>query len=229
MTSESLPPLSYRPPREGLLSKLPTKLNNYYRHSVKKQGLQLVPGEEAPVLSNPLSREFIDNDGSSTFLVHSTSKAVAQKILQEGLGLNGQRYDPDAPDLFEATKMLAPQKGDDSKDATNRNIHGLAYRYDSGDFGQNSGYKVVAELAMPNPGTSLNRNPFEHTALEHPDGSNVVKHEKEDTPSHGKPFSIPPERIRGYFDIETGEFTHNERFEAVAKAIGQVAVDQQIE
>jgi hypothetical protein len=43
-----------------------------------------------------------------------------------------------------------------------RNLHGLAYRYE-GNFNstpeQNS-YKILAELSIPNPGTSLRNDPL---------------------------------------------------------------------
>jgi hypothetical protein len=215
----------YRNPQEGLRSKLPTKLANYYRHTIGKQGLELYPGDEAPIVSNPISHDLIYNDGSSTFIVHGTTKEAADKILDQGLGLNGQYHNPDVPDLEETTKMLAPQSGKGSKDATNRNVHGLAYTYNDGR--RDNRYKVVMELTTPNPGTSLATDQFAGTPLEQADGVNVIAHNDESP--HGKPYSVPPERIRGYFDTETGAFTHNERFVAVADALAHLAVGHEVE
>jgi hypothetical protein len=223
MKSKENSPIAYNPPT-GIRAKLPTKVNRYFDYSKRKQGLVVNPEEEKKILTNPESHGIIRNDGSSTFVVHSTSKDVANDVLQHGLGLNAQYYDTGAPDLFETAKMLAVK---DEKAADSRNVHGLAYRYDGGDYGEGTGYKVVAELAIPNPGTSLNTNPFLGTALERPDGVNLLAHDTEDT-GHGKPYSIPPERIRGYFNVETGEFAYNERFIEVATVVGQAAVDQQL-
>ena len=147
----------------GLLGRLPTPLNSYYAYTLGKQSLRLVPGDEQPILTNPVSHEIIHNDGSSTFIVHGTDKTTADKITEHGLGLNGHYYQSEIPDLLETTKMLAPLRGRGSRGAINRNVHGLAYRYDRGDYGASSGYKVVAELALPNPGTSLRHDQFRGT------------------------------------------------------------------
>lgn len=227
MSGEKLtsPVTGYRYPQQGLRARLPTKLANYYRHAIRVQGLELAPGDEAAILSNPLSNELVKNDGASTFIVHGTTREAADNILEQGLGLNSQYYNPDAPDLVETTKMLAPQEGKGSKDAVNRNVHALAYRYNNGY--EYNRYKVVAELTTPNPGTSLAIDQFEGTPLERPDGVNIVAHDEE--APHGKPYSIPPDRIRGYFDMETGTFTHNERFVMVADAVAQIAIGHEVD
>lgn len=216
-------PIAYKPPA-GLRAQLPTKVSNYFRHATK-QGLVVYSGEHEAVIANPVSHAIIRNDGTSTFLGHSTDRETADRITEQGLALNAQYNNPDAPALFETAKMFA---GPGERAADTRNVHTLAFRRDSGDHGESKGYKVVAELTMPNPGTSLNTDPFKGTALEQPDGVNLVAHSAGEDTGHGKPFSIPKERIRGIFNTETGEFTPNPHFVAVAAAVGQTAVNQQL-
>jgi hypothetical protein len=191
-----------------------------------QQGLISYPEEESAMQAHPLAREIITNDGSSTFLVHGTDQETAQKIVEHGLGVPDHPQDPSKTNLKWTAKMLARHN---EAGSVVRNTHGLAYRFDGNDGGESGKYKVVAELSTPNPGTSLRKDQFAGTALEQADGVNIVAHEEGEQTSHGQPYSIPPERIRGIFNVETAEFTENPRFVAVADLAGQTAMSSTVQ
>jgi hypothetical protein len=58
-------------------------VKKYFTHSGRdqKQGLLSYPDEERTILRSQLARDIITNDGSTTFLVHSTDEENAQKIM----------------------------------------------------------------------------------------------------------------------------------------------------
>lgn len=175
---------------------------------IGKQGLLSFPEDERAITRSQTAREIITNDGNTTFLVHSTSEENASNILEHGLGIADDPFDHDKPSLQYTTKMLAAHNEPGSVE---RNIHALAYRYEGGwSRAEDNGAKIVVEIPIPNPGTSIRKDPFKGTQFEHADGVNVVPHEV--SSDDEQPFIIPPERIRGYFNVETGEFIVNERF-----------------
>lgn len=212
-------------PRSSLRSRLLGRraVESYFRHSGRyvfdemAQGLYADPKEEEAILRNPRARELITNDGRSTYIVHGTTEAAAKSITQHGLGLAAKFLSPESPDLEGTTKMLAKHNEPGS---VARNTHALAYRYDGVDGGEEGRFKVVAELGIPNPGTSLRNDPYSGTPLEQADGVNIVSHDDSEQTTHGQPFSIPPERILGVFNVATGDFTPNEHFEPLAQHTG---------
>lgn len=122
-----------------------------YRVQATSQQLYSHELDEQAVLASPEAREIITNEGTATFVVHSTSKIVAE----------------------------------------------------------------------PNPGSSLAVDAFENTFLHHADGTNIVE-----TGDPAKPYAIPLEHIKGYFDLDSGsgqaEFVANPAF----VALGRTALEQ---
>lgn len=198
------------------------KRSGRYDWDPMAQGLFVTPEDERAILRNPKAREIITNDGKSTYVVHATTQAVAESIAQHELGIRAWATRPKVPDLESTTKMLAKHNEPGS---VVRNTHALAYRY-YGDGSLDGSFKVVAELSMPNPGTSLRDNPYSGTALERADGINIVGHDDPGQTEHGMPFSIPPERILGVFNVATGDFIPNEHFVPLVQHSGTAAGQQ---
>jgi hypothetical protein len=153
------------------------------------------------LLSQPIAKEIMQNDGSSTYLMHSTDTEKAKKIMQEGLKLRKSLDDPLVPNLRGTTKMMP---GRYEQGAERRIEHGITYRYSVGS--RNA--KLVVQFHEQNPGTSLKEDQFEGTNLLVADGRNIVA-----TQDIMQPYKIPTELIRGYFDLDSGTFEANPQFE----------------
>lgn len=158
------------------------------------------PHDKEVVTRLAAGREIIHNDGKTTYAVHSSTPDKAPRILEDGFVFKSKYNQADEPHLGHTAVMMAGPK---EPAAVERNVYNLAYRY-----GRN-GIKFVFEFDVPNPGTSLNRDAFSGTALNHADGVNI---QRIGTEGEDGIYRIPPERIKGYFDLESGEFVANERF-----------------
>jgi len=161
--------------------------------------------DEDIVTHNRVGVQLIQNDGSKTYLVHSTQPDKLEDIMKGGLKFSGKYKRPEVPDLRHTTIMMAGPK---ERAAVNRNIHDLAYRY--GD--EESSIKLVYEFDAKNPGTGLRDDPYAGTYLERADGVNVKRLSAE---GEGI-YAIPPERLKGYFDLEDGVFVANPQFQSAA-------------
>lgn len=207
-------------PKPSLTDRLPSLAMANYRTVASTQRLESNTSDEQAILGTPEAHEIITNEGESTFVVHSTTKVIAEAIMVGGMALDGQYYAPDKPDLHSTVKML-PKQGE--KGFIERAVHGLSYRL--AGTGDVRAAKIVAELDMSNPGSSIKSNQFEGTPLEQADGKNIIE-----TGDEEKPFAIPAERIKGYFDLDTAtgmaEFIANPNFVAIPRALGHTALGQ---
>lgn len=159
------------------------------------------PRDKEFVVAKREGRELINNDGRTTFVVHSTTPERAKDAIQNGLRFMGKYGAPEVPELRETGIMLADR---DERTATERNIYNLAYRY--GD--EDSSIKLVFEFGEPNPHTSQNDDPFEGTFLGRADGVNIRQISTEGDGS----YLIPPEHLKGYFDLQSEQFIPNPNF-----------------
>jgi hypothetical protein len=153
------------------------------------------------LLAHPIAREIMQNDGSSVYLMHSTDTEKARSIMREGLKLRKNPDNPLIPNLRSTTKMMP---GKHEYGAERRIEHGLTYRYSVGS--RNA--KIIIRLDEQNPGTSLREDQFEGTNLLVTDDKNIKK-----TQDSNQPYEILPERIMGFFDLDSGAFEANPQFE----------------
>jgi len=198
-----IPPLGIRAVREAYLDHASTQLLMDHRHLAKELGTHT---EVRGLMSQPISREVMDNDGTVTYLLHGTSIEQAQRIIGEGLMLRKSPDNPRIPDLHRTTKMM-PAKSE--KAARARIEHGITYRFDV----PSNNAKVVIRFDRPNPGTSLQEDQFRGTPLVATDDTSIVTN-----PDDKYPFRVPPERIMGYYDLDTGAFAPNPQFIDTASA-----------
>jgi hypothetical protein len=164
------------------------------------------PADRTFVMHNRTAKELIENDGSKTYVVHSTTPKVAESIIRDGLKMQGKFGEPTVPDMKFTTILLASK---DERAATNRNIDDLAYRY--GD--EHSSIKLVYAFDRPNPGTSMQEDQFADTFMGKADGTNIRQLSSE---GEGE-YVIPPERLVGYFDLQNEQFVPYHQQQAVAE------------
>jgi hypothetical protein len=175
----------------GRMGKMMTETNDRY--------------DRSSVTASREGRELINNDGTRTYVVHSATPKAAESIMASGLHFRGKYGKPEQPDFVTTGIMLAAQ-GEPA--ATQRNIDMLAYRYGFTDDKDRSNSKLIYEFDEPNPGTSNKWGTFDSTFLDHADGVNI---KQLSTDGKGE-YMIPPERLKGVFDLETGVYTPNPYF-----------------
>jgi hypothetical protein len=179
-------------------------LKDYYFDMNKKGTRATDPHSKNVIAASRDARELILNDGTATYVVHSTTPEKAEAAMHgEGLRVKGKWREPATPYLAETGLMLA---GPDEKAAEFRNFEYLAYRY--GEGGIECSAKLVFMFGHSNPGTSMNEDPFEGTFLESADGVNI---RQISTEGDGE-YVLPTERLMGYFDLEGGAFVPNPNF-----------------
>lgn len=147
------------------------------------------------------------NDGSHTYLAHSTTLEKAEQVMQTGLHVNGLFLHPELPDVQGTAMLLA---GPQEKDRVAINEFGIVYRYKGSlrDKAEDNSAKVIVELPMPYPGTIYESDSFANTPLSHADGKFLVCENTNDT-GH---YRIPARYVKGYFNLVTGKFTANPVF-----------------
>jgi|GEM_PF-2429453 len=178
-----------------------TKQQREHARLLKSRGIQLeTPQDIEKILSLQEGRKLIHNDGSHTYIVHSANPESADHVWRDGLHFYGERpalRKSQQPYLASTAIMLAAP-GEWA--AEQRNVLYLAYRYRGYQHATPGSIKLVFAFPEPNPGTSLQENPFAGTFLD--SAGPYVQHLE--TESGVGEYLIQTQNLVGAFDLEQG-------------------------
>ena len=185
------------------------------------------PASRTNILQMREARELSENDGSCTYVVHSTTVKVAETISEQGLKFitfvrhtAGGGMSP-GPDLSRTGFLLAGP-GDEQLAA---NVEALTYEFVTGRKEPKA--LVVLGFPEPNPGTYAHPSPFEGTFLQ--DASQYIQPSvpgQDVSPDHT--YTIPTEYVAGYINQESGEFVHNPQYWGAASRNPALPIEQPI-
>jgi len=160
-------------------------------------------------------RRLVRNDGTKTFLVHSTHQENVDQIMETGLRTRAVpaviARDQRVSGLWRTTIMLA---GPHDKPQEQFNLRALAYRKSVLEpehwvVTKPPTAKLVFAFDETNPGTCYRENPLHGTFLEQPDGVRLLER-----PGDGMyPYQLAPQTCLAAIDLLQGSVEFNPDFE----------------